>query len=106
MKFRYGPLSCALAVAALFAPPAAEAQGYSGTIFFGDSLTDSGFFKPFLVPPLAPAGANQVIGRFTTNPGTVWAQNLASAWGTNAAPANQGGTDYAVGGARVNAAPG
>jgi outer membrane lipase/esterase len=106
VKFRFGPLSCAVAVAALFAPPAAEAQGYSGTIFFGDSLTDSGFFKPFLVPPLAPAGANLVIGRFTTNPGTVWAQNLANAWGTNAAPANQGGTDYAVGGARVNAAPG
>jgi outer membrane lipase/esterase len=106
MNARCRSLLSALAVATAFAAPEVSAQSFSGTVFFGDSLTDSGYFKPFLVPPVAPSGANQVIGRFTTNPGTVWSQNLANGWGTNAAPSNQGGTNYAAGGARVNAAPG
>ena len=106
MVSRRSPLLSALAVATALAAPSTAAQSFSGTRFFGDSLTDSGYFKPLLVPPFAPPGANQVIGRFTTNPGQVWSQNLANSWGTDAAPSNQGGTNYAVGGARVNAAPG
>ena len=72
---------------------------YSGTIFFGDSLTDSGTFAAIgAVPP--------GVGRFTTNPGPVWAEVLAGKFGTSATPAVTGGTNYAVGGARVTSLPG
>ncbi|MFP5515066.1 MAG: autotransporter domain-containing protein [Alphaproteobacteria bacterium] len=81
----------ATCLTALAAVPAAAAD-YSSTIFFGDSLTDSGAFQS-----LVPFG-----GKFTTNPGPVWAESLAGALGTSAVTAVRGGTDYAVGGARVN----
>lgn len=74
----------------------ATAADYTGTVFFGDSLSDSGSFRS-----LVPSG-----GKFTTNPGPVWAENLAAAYGTSANPAVAGGTDYAVGGARVTQTPG
>ncbi len=74
----------ASALAFSLASPAQAAQ-FSRTYFFGDSLTDSGAY-----------GA-----RFTTNPGDVWSQYLASYFGTTANPFNQGGTNYAMGGARV-----
>lgn len=62
-----------------------SAQSVSSIYFVGDSLTDSGQF-----------GA-----RFTTNPGQVWSQHLAQKFGVDALPSNQGGTNFAVGGARV-----
>jgi len=86
------PRSAALAVAcatALVTTPA-RAGDFTSSVFFGDSLTDSGTF-----------GA-----RFTTNPGTVWSQDLAGRLGTGASPAVAGGTNYAVGGARVTSLPG
>ncbi|MEO6928195.1 MAG: SGNH/GDSL hydrolase family protein, partial [Casimicrobiaceae bacterium] len=70
---------------------------FSNTYFFGDSLTDNGSFKP----PL-PLGT----GLFTTNPGPVWAEVFAEHYGFTAHPANQVGTDYAQGGARVSELPG
>ncbi|GAA5176342.1 autotransporter domain-containing protein [Niveibacterium umoris] len=75
-----------LAVAALLSFPAA-ASDFNATVFFGDSLTDSGFFG----------------SKWTTNPGNVWAENLAGQLGTSAVTAKPGttGTDYAQGGARV-----
>lgn len=79
-------LACTIACA--LAP--AKAADFEATIYFGDSLTDSGTF-----------GA-----RFTTNPGPVWAQLLSSRLGLQAAPAIAGGTNYAVGGARVTLLPG
>lgn len=89
----------ALAAALAFAAAPAFAQTYSQTVFFGDSLTDSGWFRPALVQ----AGGAQaaVLGRFTTNPGLVWSEYLADFYGTGAFPVNQGGMNYAVGGARV-----
>src|SRR5262249_14376904 len=45
-------------------------------------------------------------GKFTTNPGPVWAEVIAQRYGFTATPANQGGTDYAEGGARVTQLPG
>ncbi len=81
---------------ALAASGAASAQ-FSNGYFFGDSLTDTGWFKPVL-----PAGT----GLFTTNPGPVWATNFAQHFGFTATPANQGGTNYAQGGANVTATPG
>lgn len=79
-------LACALALAT----PAATAGDFSGSIFFGDSLTDSGTF-----------GA-----RFTTNPAQVWSELTAQRLGTQASPAIAGGTNYAEGGARVTLLPG
>ena len=89
-----------LALALACAAGSALAQGeYSKTVFIGDSLTDSGHFRPALVQSAGPSAA--ILGRFTTNPGLVWAEFLAEYYGTNATSANQGGTNYAVGGART-----
>ena len=73
---------------ALATSGAASAQ-FSNGYFFGDSLTDTGSYKPVL-----PAGT----GLFTTNPGPIWATNFAQHFGFTATPANQGGTNYAQGG--------
>lgn len=79
-------LACAIACA--LAP--AGAAEFDTTVYFGDSLTDSGTF-----------GA-----KFTTNPGPVWAELFSGRLGLQAAPAVGGGTNYAVGGARVTLLPG
>ncbi|MFZ4539504.1 hypothetical protein [Propionivibrio sp.] len=49
----------------------AQAGDYSNVYFFGDSLSDNGAYAP-LVGPNA---------RFTTNPGTVWTDNLGASYG-------------------------
>ncbi len=79
---------------ALSAPAAAQ---FSNNFFFGDSLTDGGSFKPALPPGT---------GLFTTNPGPVWPLPFATFFGLTEAPANQGGNNYAEGGARVTSLPG
>lgn len=99
-KCRFHPSILAAALVLAAAPTFAQSSNtYSQTVFFGDSLTDSGHFRPALVQLAGPQAA--VLGRFTTNPGLVWAEYLADYYGTNATSDNQGGTDYAVGGARV-----
>lgn len=70
---------------------AASASDYSNTIFFGDSLTDSGAYF----------GSS-----FTTNPSPVWAEVLAESMGYQATSSVSGGTNYAQGGARVSQQPG
>jgi len=88
-----------LALALAMASTSAFADGpYSQTIFFGDSLTDAGFFRPLL-----PLSVRPVTGQFTTNPGFVWAQHLAEFYGTDSDPNGNGqtGTNYAAGGSRV-----
>lgn len=103
------PLAAALALAAVFASTHALARNddaaFSRTVFFGDSLTDAGFFRPLLPPSAQP-----VTGQFTTNPGLVWSQYLANYYGANrstawlatgSTPRVDGGDNYAVGGARV-----
>ncbi|RYZ71259.1 MAG: autotransporter domain-containing protein [Lysobacteraceae bacterium] len=82
---------------ALAAAPAFAGEVYSETYFFGDSLTDSGHFQNTL-----PAGIRDQAGRFTTNPGWIWAQWVADHYGTDATTDNQGGTNYAIGGARID----
>ncbi len=88
--------------AALFAAasPALAGGPYTQTVFFGDSLTDGGFFDPLL-----PLAVRPVTGQFTTNPGFVWAQWVADYYGTGAGPNGNGqtGTNYAAGGARGGA---
>ncbi len=101
MSLSLRPLRAAVAVAiALAAVPALAQSPYSKTVFFGDSLTDTGYFRPVLVK-LDPNAS--LVGRFTTNPGWVWADYVADQYGTNASPNGNGqtGDNYAVGGARV-----
>jgi len=86
----------ATAVALALGAGNASAQ-FSNVYFFGDSLTDSGSFRPVLPPGT---------GLFTTNPGPVWSQVVARRYGFEAIPANQGGNDFAEGGARVASLPG
>jgi outer membrane lipase/esterase len=93
-------LAAALAVAATPALAAESFTHFSNTVVFGDSLSDSGHFRPALIQLLGPNGA--VLGRFTTNPGLVWDEYLADYYGGNATSDNQGGSNYAVGGARVD----
>ena len=89
-------LASALLIAFGLSHGEAAAQ-FSGVYFFGDSLSDAGTFKPVLPPGT---------GKFTTNPGPVWVEVFAQRYGFTATPANQGGTDYAEGGARVALLPG
>jgi outer membrane lipase/esterase len=91
--FKRTMLAGAIALA-VSAPATAQ---FTGVYFFGDSYTDMGSFKPVLPPGT---------GMFTTNPGPVWAQPFAQHFGFSASPANQGGNDYAYGGARVSLLPG
>lgn len=104
--FRRTLLSATLALMALpaFAQSSPDSP-FTKTVFFGDSLTDGGFFRPLL-----PASAQSVTGQFTTNPGYVWSQYMADyfhsnadvAWkATGATPAKAAGNNWAVGGARV-----
>lgn len=107
-------LATALALAAM--PGLAQTKAkttFTQTYFFGDSLTDAGFYRPFLIQTVGPQAS--VVGQFTTNPGSVWAQFLADYYGTDATAAwgltttgiTPGtGTNYAAGGATVNPGPG
>ncbi len=102
-------LATTLALAALPALAGNPQSPFSQTIFFGDSLTDGGYFRPLLIQMTGPNGA--VVGQFTNNPGYVWSQYLADYYGSNASPAwtgnttatptPAGGNNWAVGGART-----
>lgn len=91
----------AVALAAAATVPAFAAEPFSRTVFFGDSLTDSGYFRPVIVGSIGPSGA--ILGRFTTNPGLTWAEHVADRYGSeaNANGNGQVGNNYAAGGARV-----
>ena len=93
----FRPLRTPLALAlALAAAPAFAGQFDGGTVFFGDSLTDSGHFQNQLPEAVRPA-----TGRFTTNPGWVWAEYVAKNFDGDGRTDNQGGDNYAQGGSRV-----
>jgi outer membrane lipase/esterase len=85
-------LAGAIATTLLFST-AAAATDFSNVIVFGDSLSDGGNISlataPGIQPPL----------RFTTNPGTTAAENVAAGLGFTLAPSVAGGTDFAWGGA-------
>lgn len=99
-------------IAALLASAIWDAQGadFSNLYIFGDSLSDSGTFGPIV-------GAGRY-DRFTTKPGTVWAENLGASYGRSVTPAytalpgaplvfslNATGNNLAIGGALINSAP-
>ncbi|PNK60697.1 autotransporter domain-containing protein [Psychrobacter sp. FDAARGOS_221] len=70
---------------------------YSSVTFFGDSLTDGGYFKPVL--------DKEESGQFTTNPDNTWATSFAESLGLNSTANTLGGdnsgNNYAIGGARA-----
>jgi len=64
---------------------------FDNVVVFGDSLSDAGNL---------PNTAGDYT-RFTTNPGTVTVQNVASKLGFDLQPSRLGGSDYAYGGAGI-----
>lgn len=82
------------------AVPASAAQ-FSNVIVFGDSLSDAGYYRPFLASLGIPAQEVAILGRFTTNPGPVWSELVTTFYGHTPAASNAGGLIFAQGGARV-----
>ena len=96
-----------LSLFAGFTAPAATAATFSNVYVFGDSLSDAGYFRGFLLQAGVPAQLAAIMGRYTTNPGPVWSELVAQFYGVDPAPSNvSGGTIYAQGGARVTGVPG
>ena len=91
---RTSHLAGAIAAALLFSA-SVSATDFSKVVVFGDSLSDAGNISlssaPSVQPPL----------EFTTNPGAVVVQNVASHYGYALTPSLAGGSDYAWGGAGV-----
>ncbi|WP_201594284.1 autotransporter domain-containing protein [Psychrobacter vallis] len=79
----------------------AQANAYSSVTFFGDSLTDGGYFSPLTQGTFGLEES----GQFTTNPDNTWATSFAEQLGTTAVAntydGSQTGNNYAIGGARA-----
>ncbi|HET9653640.1 MAG TPA: autotransporter domain-containing protein, partial [Usitatibacter sp.] len=66
------------------------------------SLSDAGFYRPFLASLGLPPNVVSQLGRFTTNPDPVWSELVSQFYGFTPAPSNTaGGNIFAQGGARV-----
>jgi outer membrane lipase/esterase len=84
--------------------PAANAQlaHFSNVYAFGDSLSDAGYYRPFLLSLGIPPSVVAQLGRFTTNPGPVFSESISTFYGATPGPSNaNGGNIFAQGGARV-----
>lgn len=101
MSFKKRVIPALVASAMLMGAASANAVQFTGVYVFGDSLSDAGFFRPFLGAVGVPAATAAGLGRFTTNPGPVWSELIAQTYGGRAAASNAGGTIYAQGGARA-----
>ena len=101
MSFKKRVIPAIIASAMLMGASSSHAVTFNGVYVFGDSLSDAGFFRPFLGAIGIPAATAAGLGRFTTNPGPVWAELIAQTYGGNPAPSNAGGSIYAQGGARA-----
>ena len=87
--------------------PAAQAAQFSNIYVFGDSLSDVGYYRGFLAGAGVPASLVSIMGRYTTNPGPIWDEIIASYYGHTATPSNvSGGNVFAQGGARIALSPG
>lgn len=90
-------LSKAILAITLSGMGVAHASDYSSVTFFGDSLTDGGYFKPVL--------DKEESGQFTTNPDDTWATPFAESLGltstANTIDGSRTGNNYAIGGART-----
>lgn len=106
-----GSREALLAVSAAHATQArpADPKRVRQVVVFGDSVSDVGTYR---VGPIAQVGG----GKYTTNPGPVWAETIGLLFGTRVTPYLQGGfgvdaqvlggTGFAMGGARVSKTPG
>ena len=99
----------ALALCASALPIPALCQTFNQFVGFGDSTVDSGWYRNLAFPTgnaaidaALPAAIPNGGGISTTGPGPVSSQLLAGYFGLNATPADQGGSNYATGGARNN----
>jgi outer membrane lipase/esterase len=87
--------------AAATSASAQQAQ-FSNVYVFGDSLSDAGYYRPFLAGLGLPAATVAQLGRFTTNPGPVFSELISQYYGVTPGPSNvTGGNIFAQGGARV-----
>ncbi|WP_434353466.1 autotransporter domain-containing protein [Psychrobacter sp. HD31] len=90
---QFKPSILTTAVISISLAQTVNAQDFNNTVFFGDSLSDSGYFTNF----------TPYLGKFTTNPDKVWTEIVAEAYGTKAianTPAvGKEGNNYAAGGA-------
>jgi outer membrane lipase/esterase len=101
MKKRVLP-ALVLSAFAATAAPSADAAQFSGVYVFGDSLSDAGYYRPFLAGLGLPASVVSQLGRFTTNPGPVWSELVSTYYGVTPSPSNaNSGNIFAQGGARV-----
>ncbi|MEZ7503514.1 autotransporter domain-containing protein [Psychrobacter sp. Arc29] len=94
--FTKSMLAISLSVAGI-----SHANAYNSVTFFGDSLTDGGYFSPLT----QGAFGLEESGQFTTNPDNTWATSFAEQLGTTAVAntydGSQTGNNYAIGGARA-----
>ena len=100
-KLTQGILAITFSVISYSHANAAQANSYGSVTFFGDSLTDGGYFSPITQGSL---GLNQS-GQFTTNPDNTWATSFAEQLGSTSVANKFGsektGNNYAIGGARA-----
>jgi outer membrane lipase/esterase len=94
-------LALPVLVAAALGTLPAQAATFSNVVVFGDSLSDAGYYRPFLAGLGLPANVVAGMGRFTTNPGPVWSELVSQYYGVAAGPSNASGSIFAQGGARV-----
>ena len=90
------------------APSASAATVLATSYVFGDSLSDAGYFRPFLAS-LGPARARSwpPSGASPPTPARCGPKLVSNYYGATAAPSNvSGGNIYAQGGARVALSPG
>lgn len=100
-KKRLLPALVFSALTALAAPPTEAAQ-FSAVYVFGDSLSDAGYYRPFLLSLGVPAATVNQLGRFTTNPDPVWSELVTQFYGYTPSASNaNNGNIFAQGGARV-----
>ena len=110
-KIRQSLLAAALALAALPTVVQAADSPFTQTVFFGDSLTDGGYFRPVLIQMVGRTAA--IIGKFTTNPATSGRNTGRLRQQCSAGldrqrhrhPDPAAGNNWAVGGARTAPAP-
>jgi outer membrane lipase/esterase len=99
----------ALALSGVMLSGPAFSQTFNQFVGFGDSTIDSGWYRNLAFPTgnatvdaLLPGAVANGGGVSTTGPGPVSSALLAGYFGLNGNPANQGGANYATGGARNN----
>jgi outer membrane lipase/esterase len=91
----------ALLVAFVMVSTALSAHAQSAIYVFGDSYSDVGndYFVSSAAGDPTPLSPPYYMGRFSDGP--LWIEHLASAHGITLTPSEEGGTDYAFGGAEL-----